>query len=127
MRWVIRCRQESGAEKRRPGALSGGHIAFGDGDAGVPDGPSATDAERGVQHGAETQGEHRPELPLHAAATLVREAAAGRPDSVQAAVGQLDGLVDVQLPEPAVDGRPEPGQRHRIRPMDSRYRRMRNV
>lgn len=88
-------RQRTGPEQRCVGALFGRHIAFGDCDASVLDGPPAAVAERGVQHGVETQGQHRTKLPFHAATRLFRETVAGRQDTAQA-VGQLD---NVQLRE----------------------------
>lgn len=132
-------RQRPSAKERRVGALSGGHIAFGDRHVGVPDGSSAAVAERGIQHGAEAQGQHRPELSFHAAAALVRETADGRPATettqtaatAAAAVGQLGRqrrlFGHVQLPEPVVHSRAESGQRHRVRPLDAGHGRMRNV
>lgn len=119
-------RQRPSAKERRVGALSGGHIAFGDRHVGVPDGSPATVAERGIQHGAEAQGQHRSELSFHAAAALVRETAAGRPatettqtaatsaaTATAAAVGQLGRqrrfFGHVQLPEPVVHSRAESG------------------
>lgn len=57
---------------RRAGALRGGRVALRDGDAGLPHAAPPPVPARRLRAGALAQDRHRAQLPLHAAAALVR-------------------------------------------------------
>lgn len=66
---------------RRAGALRGGRVALGDGDAGVPHAAAPAVPARRLRAGAQPQDRHRAQLPLHAPAALLR--AGPRPPRAQ--------------------------------------------
>lgn len=57
---------------RRAGALRGGRVPLRDRDAGVPDAAAPAVPARRLRAGPQPQDGHRAQLPLHAAAALVR-------------------------------------------------------
>lgn len=85
-----------------------------------------SEPERCIQPGAQSQVQHRAQLPLHGAALPVRARAQGSREGERAQVHRHVShrralqLLGLDVPQPARP-RPQSGLRNRVRPVDRRH------